>query len=310
MKNKITATLGAMALAATLTSTAEAAIVSQPCETCGLAVGAPLPEGFFVINLTDYGRRDNQGAGLGANIPFLVWSTPFSFYNTRLEVVAAIPNTFTDGGNPRLGAAGALNRVDMYSQALLFFLAYDFGNGFNAAVSAGPRSPDNFTHGTQGAIADFKASVSYVKDGYNATLTFSYGGNLGGLNRGVANGFSTGNSFDDNIFVDYTLTKKFGKFELGIVGYAVTDIGGPISRRPGSVAVGGLVGYDFGKFTLQAYATRDVAQRYGGQGLGAAECAATAGAFACQQKDTRGYVRVIVPLYVAPAPAAPVVAKY
>ena len=311
MKNTVLAAVGAAAFALTMSGSANAAIVSQPCETCGLAVGAPLPEGFFIINLTSYGRRDSQDAGLGTNIPFIIWSTPFSFYNTRLEVIAAIPATFTDGNNPRLGGAGALNRVDVYSDALLFELAHDFGNGFNFGVLAGPRGPDNFTHAGQGAIADFKGSLSYVKDGFNATLTFSYGGNLGGLNRGVtALGFGAAGSFDDNIFVDYTLTKKLGKFEFGVIGSATTDIGGPITRRPGSVSVGGLIGYDFGKFTVQAFATREVAVRYGGFGLGAAECSATAGAFGCNEKETRGFFRVIVPLYVAPTAPSPVVARY
>ena len=57
-----------------------------------------------------------------------------------------------------------------------------------------------------------------------------------------------------------------------------------------------LLGYDFGKVTVQAMVTREVAASgLGGYGL--------PGRF-----DTRGWMRLIVPLYVAPA--APVVAKY
>ena len=79
--------------------------------------------------------------------------------------------------------------------------------------------------------------------------------------------------FDDNIFIDYTLTKKFNKFEVGVIGYYETDINGPLPRQR-ALAVGGLVGYDFGKFTLQAFATREVLVRQGGWGWARA-CSAT-----------------------------------
>ena len=48
-------------------------------------------------------------------------------------------------------------------------------------------------------------------------------------------------------------------------------------------AVGGLFGYDFGPLTLQAYATTDVVEHnYGG-------------------RDTRGWFRMIIPLWTPPA---------
>ena len=299
MKNKILAAVGAAALAFTMSGTANAQIVGQPCETCGVALGAPLPEGVFFVDLETYGQRDGQNSRLGTNIPISVWSTPFSFYNTRLEVLAAIPViTHIDGGG--------VNRVDLYSQAILFAFAHDFGNGFNASIIAGPRSADNFTQQGRGALADLRASISYVKDGFNATVTANYGGNLGGKTT-VVNGNLVG--FDDNIFIDYTLTKKFNKFELGVIGYYQTDLNGPVLRQR-SLAVGGLIGYDFGKFTIQAYATREVYVRDGGFGLGQPGIGQFNIANGSRDYDTRGYVRVIVPLYVAPTAPAPVVARY
>lgn len=300
MKNKILAAVGAAALAFTMSGTANAQIVAQPCETCGVALGAPLPEGVFFVDLENYGQRDGQANRLGVNIPIGVWSTPFTFYNTRLEVLAAVPVfTHIDGATT--------NRVDLYSQAILFAFAHDFGNGFNASVIAGPRGQDNFTNAGRGALADLRASFSYVKDGFNATVTANYGGNLGGKFTGVVGGVATG--FDDNIFIDYTLTKKFNKFEIGVVGYYQTDINGPIVRQR-SLAVGGLIGYDFGKFTLQAYATREVYVRNGGFGLGQPTNGVGGGTGVNNDYDTRGYIRVIVPLYVAPTAPAPVVARY
>ena len=300
MKNKILAAVGAAALAFTMSGTANAQIVAQPCETCGVALGAPLPEGVFFVDLENYGQRDGQANRLGVNIPISVWSTPFTFYNTRLEVLAAVP-VFTHIDGP------TINRVDLYSQAILFAFAHDFGNGFNASVIAGPRGQDNFTNAGRGALADLRASLSYVKDGFNATVTANYGGNLGGKFTGIVGGVATG--FDDNIFIDYTLTKKFNKFEIGVIGYYQTDINGPIVRQR-SLAVGGLIGYDFGKFTLQAYATREVYVRNGGFGLGQPANGVGGGTGVNNDYDTRGYLRVIVPLYVAPTAPAPVVARY
>ena len=280
-----------------LHGTANAQIVGEPCETCGVALGAPLPEGVFFVDNESYGQRDGQNNRLGVNVPITAWSTPISFYNTRLEVLAAIPVfTHIDGATA--------NRVDVYSQALLFVLAHDFGNGFNAAIIAGPRGADNFTNQSRGAIADIRASISYVKDGFNFTVTGNYGGNLGGKLTGV----NPTTGFDDNIFIDFTATKKFGKVELGVVGSYETDINGPVPRQR-ALQIGGLAGYDFGKFTLQAYVTREVFVRQGGWGLGQTSFANPT-PNGSNDYETRGFIRLIVPLYVAPAPAAPVVAKY
>ena len=299
MKKQVLNTIAAATIAfGTMQAIAEAQIVGEPCETCGVALGAPLPEGVFFTDNESYGKRDGQANRLGVNVPITVWSTPFSFYNTRLEVLAAIP-VFTHIDGPGNG----LNRVDLYSQGLLFALAHDFGNGFNLAIIGGPRGADNFTNAGRGAIADGRIALSYVKDGFNASLSVNYGGNLGGkaTARDAFGNVTAG--FDDSIFVDYTLTKKFNKFEIGVVGSYFQDIGGPL-KQSASVSVGGLIGYDFGKFTLQAYATREVYVRNGGWGLGQSTLGVN------NDYETRGYFRVIVPLYVAPTAPAPVVARY
>lgn len=288
MKTKVLATLGAAVLAMGASVTAsQAQIISQPGETMGVALGAPLPEGVFFVDLENYGKKDGGGAvnaHLGVNIPVVAWSTPFSFYDTRLEFLYAAPFTHIDG------AGGALNRTDVYSQALLAIFAHSFGNGFNAAVILGPRTPDNFTNAGRGVGADGRLSLAYVNNGLKAVATFAYSGNFGGKQfPGPAGG-----GFNDNVYVDYTLTKTFGKVEIGIVGYAQTDLKQVFGATYGrSLAVGGLLGYDFGKVTAQAMVTREVASNGVGYGLPG-------------RYDTRGWLRLIVPLYVAPA--APVVA--
>ncbi|TXM90069.1 transporter [Methylobacterium sp. WL103] len=94
-----------------------------------------------------------------------------------------------------------------------------------------------------------------------------------------------------------TATKHFGKWEVGPVAFGSTDLptGDPSYARQGQVAVGALVGYNFGPVNLQAYVTRDVIQRnYAGL-------------------ETRGWLRVTVPIYQdkdAPPAASPVIRKF
>ena len=109
----------------------------------------------------------------------------------------------------------------------------------------------------------------------------------------------------DGLYLDLTATKTFGKFEIGAVAYGFTDL--PINRnrgaafaayqRQGTFAAGGLIGYDFGAFKAQVFVTRTVADR-------------GVGPFA---DETRGWFRIIAPLYTAQAAAAapvPLMRKY
>lgn len=307
MKTRLLAGFATACLATScVAGAAQAQILAQPGETMGVALGSPLPEGIFFVDLESYGKRDGQNNRLGVNIPIVAWSTPFSFYDTRLEILYAAPFTHIDGQG-----AGAVNRVDAYSQGLLFILAHDFGHGIGGSIIAGPRTPDNFTQNGRGVLGDFRAAINYVGPlggltKVKAAATFHYQGNFGGSNG--FNGVFGYQGFRDNIFVDYTLTNTFGKLEFGLVGTAYTDIGGPnytsTPARGSGVAVGGLIGYDFGKVTAQAMVTREVYVRNGGYGLGLGLAGNN------RDYETRGWLRLIVPLYVAPVAPVPVVAKY
>jgi hypothetical protein len=91
----------------------------------------------------------------------------------------------------------------------------------------------------------------------------------------------------DFLNVDLTATKSFGKWAIGPVAFGSTDLSTPIAgyQRQSQIAVGGLVGYDFGPITVQGYVTTDVYERnYGGF-------------------DTRVWGRLIIPIWNPPAPA-------
>ena len=161
-----------------------------------------------------------------------------------------------------------------------FNLAWTLGGGWFASVGFSFYGPDGYItgiHGTGGIGAPFwtfepSIAVSYLAHGWNFTLHAAYDSN-------------TANAYDhyqsgDQIFIDLTATKKFGKFEIGPVGYftgqttsdydpngvyaALAALHRPgIYSDPTAFALGGLLGYDFGP---GVYATDEVYARDRAQG--------------------------------------------
>ena len=336
MKTKVLATFGAASLALAMSNTASHALLGfEPGESMGIATGAALPEGVFAVDTELYGKRDGNPGHTGLNIPILIWSTPVTFYNTRLEFAYAGPFFHSDSYqfNRTVQANGLTDgQTRIYNQAIGTILAHDFGGGFGASLTTlfHPADQRYIPHDW----ADLRGAISYTGNGFDITAQFGYTGTFGSKNSifaaGAAGGQSvainsagtiTGNpadygsiaGFSDAINVDFTATKTFNKFEIGFVGFAHEDIENGIDNanvvalngsfatsgftRAAAVGVGGLVGYDFGKVNVQASVTREVASR------GAPQLNGTG-------KETRGFIRLIVPLYVAPAAPAPVVARY
>ena len=175
MKNKLLATLGSALLGLVVSASASFAGYLQPGETMGVSLASPLPEGVFFANLTDYGQSDTRGANIGVpgaslgfDIPVIIWSTPFSFYNNRLEIIAAFPFVNIRGS--------AAQRLGAITYAVGPMLARDFGGGLTGGLVAIVRSPDpsqNFqalvpgagggpTGGRRDVGADFRQSLQYV----------------------------------------------------------------------------------------------------------------------------------------------------
>ena len=293
MNTKILAIAGAAALALTMSASASYAGFIQPGETMGVSLDSPLPEGVFFADLEDYGKADASPTRVGVNIPVLLWSTPWTWNNTRLEFLAAVPFAHLDGGGT--------SRVGAITYALGPILAHDFGNGLTGGISAFVRTPDPSSGNVGGTFlghnvtaADFRESLQYTL----ATGPFS------GITMNE-NGYYTtdfdnpADPFINNLLGgDFSITKTFDKITVGFTGFGHIDLQNRVlsGGRVGEVELGGLVGYDFGKFTLTGIVTRSVLESVNGNNVG--------GNF-----ETRGWVRLIVPLYVAPTPAA-VVARY
>ncbi|MCJ2070462.1 transporter [Methylobacterium sp. J-030] len=310
----------AVSVACSVTA-AQAAPVTQPGEQVGLAAGFPLPEGFYAIDTFSVGRSDYRYApDIGVNIPLIVWSSPYRIFGAHIEPLLAVPSVFVSPHNP----APIPNR-----DASVFFnpiigstFAWNLGGGFGVAYLIGAYLPfgDRGSLGLgfggtplvpQDASTTLRQSffASFVGDGsYNLTaaLTYNrtldpaarYGGLVGAALGPIPNA--------DSLNLDLTATKKFGAFEIGPVAYAYTDLpvnrGNPLYARyqaQGYVAVGGLVGYNFGRFAVQTYVTRQVIARETLNAAGRRQ----------RNEETRGWLRVVVPFptgggaVASPAPA-------
>ena len=264
------AAAGVLSLAA-LTSVAHAGSVTQPGETIGLAAGAPLPEGVYFVNTADWGCRNTSpdSTCVGVDIPVLAWATPLHIFGGRLQLLTAVPVV-------DVGANGSDYTAGFYNPFFAAQLAWDLGNGFGFSYMAGFYLGVNTGVAFDSTSFNQRFALSYTADGWNLTANAIWGIQFDG---------DTSTVNPDFLNVDLTATKKIGKFEIGPVAYYSTDLNTPVPfyQKQSQFAVGGLIGYDFGPVILQAYLTTDVyEENYGGY-------------------DTRGWARIIVPLWNPPA---------
>jgi len=264
---------------------AQAGSEIMPGITAGIPLGAPMPQGVFVAQLPSYGYAE-KGVNIGGLVPsWLIWSTPWDIFGGHLIFDAASPmaNVAVHGARSWGGFANPLLDAQ---------LKWSLGGGWFGGVQTGVYLPvrDDLTPlGLARDFASFQgvAAVSYLADGYNLSATMIYGTGQHG-NPAVAGSWGT-----NWINLDLTATKKFGKFELGAVGYGSWDLDQPFAgyAKQSQFALGGLVGYDFGGLNLAFKATRTLAEtNYFGP-------------------ETRVWANIIIPVWVATPPTA-VAAKF
>jgi hypothetical protein len=279
MQSRLTAVAAAGALSTCMgISVALAGSVTQPGETAGSAAGAPLPQGFYFADTTDYGCRNTGPTScLGITIPIVSWSTPWTLLGARVQFLAVAPFIET-------GVSHTTYNASAFNPALLGQLAWDLGNGFGFSYAFGAYFNVDQSAAWSSTSLNQRFALSYTANGWDLTANVIYGLELNGFtDRPQISPCPTPLAFKgcnpDFLNLDLTATKKFGKWELGPVAYSSTDLTRPIAsyQKQSQFAAGGLVGYDFGKVTMQAYATTDVAeQNYGG-------------------RDTRVWLRCVIP---------------
>ncbi len=153
-------------------------------------------------------------------------------------------------------------------------LGWGLGGGWNFSYTAAGYLPIETDVSGNFYTFEQRFGVSYLANGWNLTGRFVFGLTGDDENTGKKDA-------PDYLNFDFTATKKFGKWEAGLVGFASTDLDKPFIgyAEQSQVALGGLVGYDFGGVTLRAKLTRTITEsNYGGY-------------------DTRLWTDVIIPLW-------------
>jgi hypothetical protein len=217
----------------------------------GVAAGAPLPPGVYFVNTLSWGERND--VDVAVDIPVLAWSTGRQVLGANLQFLLATPFVITDDDEGLYNVYGAVQ------------FAWDLGQGWGASYAIGGYTDSPSDIGVDSSSFNQRFAISYTANGWNLTAN-------------LIHGIQAEDDINDFVNLDLTATKKFGKWELGLVAFGSTDVGGDNDDELSQFALGGLVGYDFGPLTLQAYLTRDVAE----DGYG--------------EKETRFWTRAIVPL--------------
>jgi hypothetical protein len=304
--------LGAMSLSA-VSDSASAGSISQPGEIVGYT-WAPLPQGLYFATTASYGnfRGISYNADAFVNVPVIVWSTPWTLLGARVESYVAVPSVSVNA--PHTGnvvtAGGAVvptgtHVSGIYNPFAAVGLAWDLGNGWGVSEFVGSYLPTNNTLGQDFFTFNERLGVTWAQGPWSLTGHVIYGitGNNDSTSVGAALGTKTSPNY---VNLDLTGTYTIGKWSFGAVGFGSWDVSGvsftgvPYAKQS-QFAVGPFAGYNFGPVILQAWVTRDVYSRNYYNAL-------PAGGFV-KDYETRGWMRVIVPLWNPPAPA-PVIAKY
>ena len=113
-------------------ASALAGSVTQPGETVGIAAGTPLPQGFYLVDTTDWGCRNTkpQGTCVGVTIPVYAWSTPWTFLGARVQLLAATPAV-------DVGVNDTFYKAGWYNPLTSTQLAWDLGNNWGFSYLVG-----------------------------------------------------------------------------------------------------------------------------------------------------------------------------
>ena len=261
-----------------LSTTAFAGSQTEPGRTTEFTAG-PVPEGFYFTNISDYGQRStNPTTTTFAEVPDFFWSTPWRVFGANLAIDVA-PTWFEVGQNKQSYVNGFFNP---YFGAVL---GWDLGNGFNASYTIGGYTPLKTDVAGNFGTFEQRLGLSYLANGWNVTGRFIVG--LPGTDHDAGR-----ITAPDYLNFDWAVTRKFGKWEAGLIGFASTDLNRPFAgyAEQSQVALGALVAYDFGPVTVRLKGTRTISQaNYGGY-------------------DTRVWTDVAFALWTPP-PAAKLITK-
>jgi hypothetical protein len=277
------AALGVFALGA-MSGGAYAGSASQPGASIGGAPGAPAPEGLYFIDNLNFGNdRVNTHDLFAVEIPVIAWSTGYKVLGGNLSFAATVPSIYIDNTNGT-GVPGNTIKELVFTQ-IGASIAWNLGSGLFVQQGFTPYLPG--AGGQDGWIPEGRTGISFLglpTWNFSANLIYGFPQKPGNSLAGV--------QANDYFNVDFAAIKTIGKWELGFVGFASTDTNITATNiatgKQSQVAVGGLVGYNWGPVTTQFYYTHDVEVNHYGPG-------GTKGV-----EDSRVWTQLIVPLWNAP----------
>ncbi len=251
------------------------------------------------------GNWSNLFGGTSVGLPAvaqaapLLWSTGYNFLGASYSMAAVVafytyetcgfpsstdPNCQTTIGGGFVFANPTWTPINLswnlgggWFTSLGFNFMAPIGTRFTptAAQIAGP-NPDYWT-------LEPTFAVSYLGNNWVLSGNFFYDFNTRSTGPCCLLGAPTVNSYNngDTFYGDLTALYKFGKWSIGPVGYFEVQttndsIGGPggaalcatFCGDYSNVAIGGLVGYDFGPVDLQVWVTDVVESRNAPAGVG------------------------------------------
>jgi hypothetical protein len=260
----------------------------------GDPVAAAPPPGVYFENTSLVAQHtvgNGQIAGLNVNamvdVPVFLWSPGWNFLGANYMAYAAQPVFNLTGWFSNLSPNVPYTPSQFFPTIHNTFvnplaLSWNLGGGLFVMGGFGVFIPDGSRYDLT-ANPDYwtfepHAAVSYLAGGWDLTAHFVYDINTASAGHSspfagtIASPFGIGYRSGDQLFLDVTATKKFGKWEIGPVAYfewQTTD------DRPGSgfscaqmlsatgvgcgratdYAIGALVGYDWGPVALKVAVT-------------------------------------------------------
>jgi len=247
----------------------------------GLAAGALPPEGTYFINDTlnaDYRYGNNNGdkqgtrASIFVDVPIVLWNPGVKVLGADYSAALAQPFTYVD---TYAGGVSQANQWGLFSTiAVPGMLSWSLPNDFHVKTGLAVYIPDGTAqkqrntsaNGTYSGVANSinywslepSFGLSWLHDGWNIGAEVNYDYNF----KNTQTGYTSG----DVIVVDYTATKTFGDWTVGLGGYSVNQIEDDKSTvaavqagidanggfRQAKYAAGPIVGYNFGPFAVSA----------------------------------------------------------
>jgi len=250
----------------------------QPGVTIGLPAGTAPPTGLFLSATPSFydadmvdgaGRANGTHTKTASLTATLIWSTGWEVLGGRHYLVVNQPIVNVDVRSLQVSQDNT-GLSGLYVAP--FGVSWTLAPGIFASAGAGVYLPTG-TGGVGNHFATFEPQLGfgYLRDGWNLSLNAFYDIN----SKSDKTHYLTG----DRFYADITATKKFGHWEIGPVGYVVAQTTGddtdgmaygpfrPTFGKVRRLALGGLIGYDFGQLAIRGYVTNEVYARNGASGL-------------------------------------------